>query len=148
MAKKIHYDDNLFYIREIIKSLKRGYSVEIDNEYFTDKITEDVLFVDAALRRMYSNLMENDQLIKRPEVLRSLMVSTVQYLEVLELIINKPISASFFQEQFMTKFSEIRNYQQDELAGIKKTLLSVDSAISSEDLVSQEEFGLLLHNSE
>lgn len=148
MAKKIHYDDNLFYIREIIKSLKRGYSVEIDNEYFGDKITEDVLFVDAALRRMCSNLMENDQMIKRPEVLRSLMVSIVQYLEVLDLILSKTISASFFQEQFMTKFSEIRSYQQDELAGIKKTLLSVDSAISSEDLVSQEEFGLLLHNSE
>ena len=148
MAKKIHYDDNLFYIREIIKSLKRGYSVEIDNEYFADKITEDVLFVDAALRRMCSNLMENDQLIKRPEVLRSLMISIIQYLEVLDLIIKKPLSQSFFQEQFLTKFSEIQNYQQDELAGIKKTLLSVDSAISSEDLVSQEEFGLLLHNSE
>lgn len=148
MAKKIHYDDNLFYLREIIKSLKRGYSVEIDNEYFRDKITEDVLFIDAILRRMCSNLMKNDQLIKRPEVLRSLMISIIQYLEVLDMIISKPISSSFFQKQFLEKFSEIQNYQQDELEGIKKTLLSVDSALSAEDLVSQEEFGLLLHNSE
>ncbi|MBN1648092.1 MAG: hypothetical protein JW874_08670 [Spirochaetales bacterium] len=148
MAKKIHYDDNLYFLREIIKSLKHGFSVEIDNEYFADKIVDDVYFVDACLRRICTNVMENDQLIKRPEVLRSLTVSIIQYLEALDLIINKPISRTFFQQQVLNKFKEIEIFQNEELVQTKKTLSAMDTQLSSEDLVSQEEFGLLLHNPE
>jgi hypothetical protein len=148
MAKKIHYDDNLFYLREVVKSLKRGFSVEIDGEYFSDKIADDVLFIDASLRRICSNIMENDQLIKRPEVLRSVMVSIIQYVELLEQIIGKPVSKTFFQHRILNKFREIEIYQREELSQIRKTLTTMDSRLSSEDLVSQEEFGLLLHNSE
>ena len=148
MAKKIHYEDNLFYIREIIKSLRRGFSVEIDREFFTDKVTEDALFIDAALRRMCAGLIDNNQLINRPEVLRSVMVSISQYLEAIRAIVDKPDSAIFFQAPIIAKFKDILSYQQDELQKIKQVLVGADPRVSSEDLVSQEEFDLLLNESE
>lgn len=145
MAKKIHYDDNLFYIREIIKSLKKGFSVEIDNDYFMDKVIEDIYFIDAILRRLCANLFEHDQLIKRPEVLRSVMVSITQFIEALEIILDKPGADSFFQSQNLSKFRDITVYQKDEQQRIKKILIGVESSLESDDQVSKEEFDLLLH---
>jgi hypothetical protein len=65
MTTKIHYDDNIFYLDSMVKTVKSGLSLDIDPEYFIDKVIEDILFLDSALLRTFASLKANFYLIKR-----------------------------------------------------------------------------------
>ena len=59
MSVKVHYEDNLFFLHSILRTLESGLRLDIDPEYFKDKILEDIFFIDASLMRTFSALKEN-----------------------------------------------------------------------------------------
>ncbi|MDR2589316.1 MAG: hypothetical protein LBC67_07810 [Spirochaetales bacterium] len=73
MATKIHYEDNIFYAESLLKTVKNGLLLEIDPEYFRDRLKEDILFAGSILDCMYSSLKSNSRLIKKNDYFRGLL---------------------------------------------------------------------------
>ncbi len=104
MSMKVHYEDNLFYLTTLIKSLKTGLTLDIDPEYFIDKIIEDILFVDSSLVKSFNSLKANPHLIKRKEYLRALLRTKKVFIDLLEETVSGRLAFSPNLEPFFPKF--------------------------------------------
>ena len=65
MNERFNYDDNIFFLNSIIKTLDNGFFLDIDANYFTDKIVEDLFFIDRCIRKILESLNKNQLMIRR-----------------------------------------------------------------------------------
>ena len=147
MAEKLYYDDNIFYLNEIITTIDDALKLDIDSDLFLDKVVEDILFVESTLARIYGSLSENELLIRRSEHLRRILRSKQKFTELLEDIVQRRVSIGPQIVPFHPKFRELIFEQQrhiEEIRGLLNT--STASVERSEDLVSPEEFRILMED--
>ena len=144
MAKKIHFEDNLYYLSTIVQTMKGGLSIDIDPDFFLDKTIDDLFFADSMLAKTYSLLKENAYLIRRAEHMRSLLRAKRLFTEVLESILKNEFPFSSYLEQYFPKLqASLKEHSQD-IREIQDTLLSAqDEAIEDEDLISEVEMRYL-----
>ena len=105
MAENISFEDSLFYLNEVIKTLNDGIKLEIDAEMFLDKIVDDILFVESSLTILLSNLKEHGHLINRADLLKKLMGTKVKYAELLNMLANGEVSIALN----LTRISHVYN---------------------------------------
>ncbi len=145
MTKKIHYDDNIFFLDTMIKTVKSGLSLDIDPEYFIDKVIEDLLFLDGTLLLIFSSLKGNLYLLKRAEYLRSLLRGEKNFLDLVDAILEKKIP---FSEHLTPLFDKLRTLRAEHLQACQemKRLLteSREEPYPGADVISPTEFHLLL----
>ncbi|MBN1685061.1 MAG: hypothetical protein JW852_00320 [Spirochaetales bacterium] len=146
MAEKLYYDDNLFYLNEIIASLDDALRLDIDSDLFLDKFVEDIMFVESILDRLYLALKENELLIRRAEYLRRIMRSKHVFADLLSGIMSGESALGQNLYPFFPKFRELINEQREHINEIRGLLSSPASALQPEDMVSQEEFRILLED--
>ena len=146
MATKVHYEDNLFFLLQLTRTLEAGMSLDIDSEFFRDKILEDLLFVGEVSAKLFESLHEKTHLLRRREHLRSLLRANQHMIGVLRGLENNslPFSAqlSSYRERLRALLSE-----QEQIHSTTKALL--DAPIPEDDnrdQVSEEEFRFLLKN--
>lgn len=144
MIKRIHFDDDLFFLQTMIKNIKDGLSLEIDLDYYADKIVEDIFFIDAILEKIFSALRENETLIRRTEYLKILSRTKKYFIEFLRILISKEIPLSVFFEPFSNKFSAIQAQHKKGLQEINELLDVLENNLNeNQDMISQEEFKFL-----
>ena len=146
MAERLYYDDDLFYLNEIIAVLDDAVRLDIDSNLFLDKFVEDVMFVETILGRLYLSLMENDLLIRRAEYFRLIMRSQHIFAELLGNIMNSESGLAKNLYPFFAKFRELITEQRVHINEIRTLLSSQTSEAQHEDMVSQEEFRILLED--
>ncbi len=146
MAEKLYYDDNLFYLNEIIVNLDDAVKLDIDSSLFLDKFVEDIMFVESILGRLYLSLKENDMLIRRSEHLRRIMRSKQVFSELLGNITSGDTTIGKNLYPFFPKFRELIAEQREHISEIRNLLSSPSSGDQQEDMVSQEEFRILLED--
>lgn len=145
MAEKFYYEDNIFYLNELIKHLKNATKLDLDPALFSDKVIEDALFVQTTLSNLHRALIDNPRLIRRSEYLRRLRRTQDEYSEFLESVMSGSVTFAQELEPFFAKFREYRN----ELEGFGSEIRTVlnkaqDGVVEKKDIVSQEEFKFLL----
>jgi len=149
MSMKVHYEDNLFYLTILIKNLKTGLALDIDPEYFIDKIIEDIFFVDSSLVRSFNSLKANPHLIKRKEYLRALLRAKKVFIDFLEEVVNGKLAFSPNLEPFFPKF---RNSLSEHIRDSSEihALLEEPSATEEpeNDIISPTEYQFLLEEDE
>ena len=149
MGEKFYYDDNIFFITEIIKNIRDGVRLDISPRLFADKIVEDILFVDSALAGLYAALTKNEMLIKRAEYLRRLMRVKLLYADLLDLIRTDELSVSDRLEPFFDKFEQIAAEKRGDAGDIRAILSNAADDIDEHtDTISQEEYRYLLMGGE
>ena len=145
MAEKIYYDDNIFYLNEILKTLDDGLHLDIDADLFLDKIVEDILFVDSALSRLYRDLAENELLIKRANHLKRLIRGKTLLADLLDSILQESVAVGAKLHPFFPKFRTLCQEQRDDIIEIRERLTSsVSTKSAPTDVVSQQEYHYLL----
>ena len=145
MAEKLYYDDNIFYLNEIITTIEDALKLEIDSGLYLDKLVDDLLFVEATLARLYGSLMENQMLIRRSEHLHRLLRSKQQFCELLESISARQVAIGSDLVPFFPKFRELIAEQREHISDIQSLLHTSETAPEqAEDMVSQEEFRILM----
>jgi hypothetical protein len=148
VAEKLYYDDNIFYLNEIVSNLDDAVRLDIDSDLFLDKVVDDIMFVESTLGRLYASLKENDLLIRRAEHLRRIMRSKQLFAELLEHITSGNSSLGKNLYPFFSKFNELVTEQQEHIGEIRRLLSTSTTAdVQNEDMVSQEEFRILLEDS-
>ncbi|TVR67608.1 MAG: hypothetical protein EA427_13180 [Spirochaetaceae bacterium] len=144
MPAKIHYEDNLFFLHSILRTVESGLRLDIDPGLFRDKILEDVLFVDVMILRLYASLRENDYLIRRTAYLRSLRRTTSSYLTFLDGLLGNPSLLESTLGRFQEKLESARQEHESVRREIDALLDRIEPDEETQSIVSSEEYGFLL----
>ena len=86
MAKKIHFQDDLYQIARTIDILYEGLKLDLDNEFFSEYYLSQILFLDNTITEIFNFLDENKQLIERKIQVRNLYSIEKKFILFLESI--------------------------------------------------------------
>lgn len=141
---KIHYQDNLYYLHALMKTLESGMKLHIDGEYFTEKIVEDLLFIDTSLLRVFTALKDNPVLVRRIAYLRALRRTVNASVTLLHKIGTSALPFAAALSAYRTKLSRTERKQQQIRDEIDAILDDSPAHNQHEELVSEQEFSGLL----
>jgi len=144
MISRVNYDDNIFFVHAMVKSLRSGLILDVDPELFKDKVLEDIFFIDSTLMKILSQLRDNPNLIRRAEYLKALLRVENTFLDFLGDILaaGRPLAESL--TPFSHKVRACRSSHQTTQTELQSMLHRPEDHAPEEDVVSQEELGFLL----
>ncbi len=146
MAHKVNYDDNLFFLMTLTRTLRAGVQLDIDPDYYLDKTVEDLFFIDRTLERIYESLRLNAYLINRREHLRELMRAKRAFADVLDEILDGTPTFSGHLAPFRTGLSEARDRHVRDISDIQRSMSVESTEEDDQTIVSQDEYRFLLQN--
>jgi hypothetical protein len=141
---KIHYEDNLFFLHSLLRTLDAGMRLDIDEELFGDKILEDIFFIHSAVSRVTSALRDHAHLIRRTGYLRSLRRTVAAYVAFLERLLEKPAGDSSLLESSKDRIESTLAVHQATIREIDSLLDQIEPDTETDSIVSSEEFNFLL----
>jgi hypothetical protein len=144
MAKMIHYQDDLFSLSVLVKSLDLILSTECDTDFFAAHIDRELEFLDKSLHSFISLLEQNTLLIERSEYLK-LLQRTAQ---ALASVLGRLESAGYPRAEAITgegpRFAAVSASQKKLRDRLEELLNSSLNDQAETDLVSQDELSELL----
>ncbi len=143
----IHYEENIFLLKEMLRTLRRGCSISIDSSIFLEYTVNQLLFISKALKELYSTITETSH-IKSPEQIRNLLRVSSSFLGLLDDLANERLKFGEFIRSYKGDFQSIEEEHINESSRIKEILLSLSEEAESEELVSEEEFMFLFKDDE
>ncbi|MFP4373718.1 MAG: hypothetical protein ACLFPO_05270 [Spirochaetaceae bacterium] len=146
MTSRVNYDDNIFFVHTMIKSLRAGLTLDVDPELFKDKALEDIFFVDSTLMKILSRLRDSPNLIRRAEYLKAMLRAENTFLVFLGdvLAAERPLAESL--GPFSHKIRACRASHQTTFTEIQTMLHRPEEHAPEEDVVSREELNFLLQD--
>ncbi len=144
MATRVNYGDNLFFVTTVIRTLRSGLKLEVDADFFLDKIVEDVFFVDRILEQIYESLRVNTFLINRKDHLHELMRTKRNFADLLHEIIEGDFHLKANLDAFSSKFRDAHERHVHDISDIQNAMDSPDTEADTQAIVSQDEFRFLL----
>jgi hypothetical protein len=144
MPQMIHYQDDLFSLSVLVKSLDLILSTETDPDYFAERVGTDIEFLDRNLRVFGSLLEQNTLLIERVEYLKLLERTVKSFLGVLDRLSGSgyPRAQSFAGEG--QRLGAAVAEQRALLRRLVEILRSSLAEDAETELVSQDELSELL----
>ncbi|MFP4114787.1 MAG: hypothetical protein ACOCZB_03840 [Spirochaetota bacterium] len=146
MATRVNYDDNLFYVMTMTRALRSGLHLEIDPDYFRDKMVEDIFFLDRVLEQIYEALRTNAYLINRRDHLRELMRAKRTFADMLDEILESRLAFSHHLEPFRAKLSGAREQHVRDLSDIQNSMETDVTTDDQQSIVGQDEYRFLFQN--
>ena len=143
MATRVNYDDNLFYLHSVIKVLRSGLQLELDADYFRDKIVEDIFFIDRTLQQIYEALQVNSYLINRRDHLRELMRVKRGLADLLSSLLDGTLPWIQNLAAFSDKLGDARDHHVRDIADIQGLMEGGVPVDDPQDVVSQVEYRFL-----
>ena len=144
MGYKINYEDNIFFLNSLIKTLQKGMNLEIDPEFFRDKLVEDLLFLDQSLMQLFSSLSSSRFLISRHQHLRDLQRTMSLFIDLLDSILDGKLEFAPQLKSAGVRLKSCRLEQHKCCDDIRAMISDSPPEDEHEDTVSQDEFRLLL----
>lgn len=144
MASKVHYEDDLFFLHSILRTVEAGLRLDVDHEFFQDKILEDIFFIDATLMRLFSSLKENPYLINRITYLRSLRRTIVAFSDFLGQFVRGDLGFHAAADAYTERLTAAVHSHENVRREIDLILDQEDADDETAALVSSEEYGFLL----
>jgi hypothetical protein len=146
MAEKlINYEDNIFYLLVLLKSIRDGARLDVDSKYFGQKLVQDFLYIASITDDIFKPLKTNVHLLKRSNYLKDLKRLKKQYVDLIDDIIENKVPQAHIFATSIDKLREIKKVYSKDLLDIKSLLPKSASEHGEEELmVSEEEFKYLL----
>ena len=148
MATRVNYEDNLFYLMSVTRTIRSGLQLELDPDYFRDKLVEDIFFVDRTLEQIYEALRTNSYLINRRDHLRELMRAKRNFADMLDEVLEGEPAFAASLNTFRSKLSGARDQHVRDISDIQKAMDSGTPEEDQQTIVSQDEYRFLFQNDE
>jgi hypothetical protein len=144
MSQMIHYQDDLFSLSVLVKSLDLILSTETDPDFFGERVGADLDFLDKSLESFGLLLEQNGLLIERAEYLKLLERTVKTFIGILGRLEGSgyPRAQAFAGDG--ARVAAIMSKQHELLGRISGLLNSSLSGDAETDLVSQDELSELL----
>jgi hypothetical protein len=142
MSQMIHYQDDLFSLSVLVKSLDLILSTETDPDFFAERVGADLDFLDGSLESFALLLEQNSLLIERAEYLKLLERTVKAFIGVLGRLEGSgyPRAQAFAG----ARIASISTKQHALLGRLSDLLSDSLSGDAETDLVSQDELSGLL----
>lgn len=144
MPLRIHYDDNIAFLSGMIRSLRQGTMLDIDAEFFTDRVLDELLFIDATLVRLDSLLNGAEQLITRNDHLRTLLRCERAYVELLADLENGELAFGTALSASRARLGAVRRVHEEAARRLDLALRQPRDDADEQRTVGSEELRLLL----
>jgi hypothetical protein len=144
MSQMIHYQDDLFSLSVLVKSLDLILSTETDPEFFAERVAADLSFLDKSLESFGLLLEQNSLLIERAEYLKLLERTTKTFIGILGRLEGSGYPRAQEFAGGAARISAIASNQRSLLGRLSALLSSSLSGDAETDLVSQDELSELL----
>jgi hypothetical protein len=144
MSQMIHYQDDLFSLSVLVKSLDLILSTETDPDFFAERVRADVDFLNGSLESFALLLEQNSLLIERAEYLKLLERTVKIFIGILGRLEGSgyPRAKAFAGDGArIAAVSASQHALLGRLSGLLSDSLSGDAET---DLVSQDELSELL----
>jgi hypothetical protein len=144
MSQMIHYQDDLFSLSVLVKSLDLILSTETDPDFFAARVGSDLDFLDKSLESFGLLLEQNGLLIERAEYLKLLERTVKTFIGILGRLEGSgyPRAQAFAGDG--ERIAAISSSQHALLGRLSALLNSSLSGDAETDLVSQDELSELL----
>ncbi len=146
MAKRIHIEEDIFYLLTLIRATDDAFSLDIDSEMFLERIVSDFEFLDKTFESLIEALRENEKLIERGEQLKNLVEAEIHLDEVIQKILDGRGQTAAALAPFSERFREFRTRSRARRSEIDG-LLDFPSEVEEPSLVSFDELNELLRES-
>ncbi len=143
MKSKIHYEEDLFFLNLQMKWVREGLQLQVDADYFQDKILADIRFLDATLDKILSTLKENASLIHRAEYLYNLVKVEGTFLELLNDVLGGTGDIREALIPYRNEFLQRRESHEADIQEIRTLLRVVSQEEEREDVITSDELSLL-----
>jgi len=144
MRNSIHYEEDLFYLTLLMKTLREGLQLPVDHEYFREKFLSDLWFVGDTLTKLFVTLKENTSLIRRSEYLYNLVKAEDAYIELLSVTLAPgPGELREALADYRNDFLRRRGTHDTDAHTIRGLLKLVDTEEERQDVITADELALL-----
>jgi hypothetical protein len=148
MTQYIHYEANISMLNDMLKHIQRSLKIDIDNDYFLEKIKSDILFAESKLAAIYESLKDSTLQLDKAQYFRHLYKTKSFFIEIAESILNDNIGRSLDFSDFNSRLRDAVLEQQFEYDDIGNILAATDADEIDKDQISQEELMFLMSNDE
>ena len=148
MNSEIHYDADIFYVSLIIKTIRQGCTLATDPNFFLDKIVEDIMFSDKALKTLMQQLNGNELLVNVEQHLRNLYLAKHDLVLLLDDMRGESLPFAAYLKQYEPRFAQIILSQKTDMMEIDDMLNFNEQQTDKKNMVSSEEYQILFDNEE
>ncbi len=146
MQEKFHYENNLFFLSGMVRTLHEAIRLTIDADLFAAPILDDSLFLDSAIQKIHEQLRENPHLVPRQQYLHKLMKVRRAYI----LFLNDLLASDHIISQLSSSDQEmlfrIASAHAESNQVIRQELQNTpeDDNMGSQEIISHDELNILL----
>ncbi len=148
MTQCIHYEDNIFMFLDLLKHIERGLKLDIDDDYYGEKIISDLLFAESGLHRLFISLKESTLQLDRDHYFRLLFKAAELFVLVTDGILTKTIGRSIDFSGFVSSREGKSAVNREWMNEIQILISSNNEDEEDSDQISQEEMLFLMSDSE
>ncbi|MCX7025677.1 MAG: hypothetical protein NT080_13835 [Spirochaetes bacterium] len=147
MAQKIHYQDDIYFIHRIVRTVRDALKIEIDPDYYAARILSDVRFANEAMRNIRDSLMANTRIVERPEYLKLLLGTATDLTDIVSDLssgssdLGRALEGS--KDELQAMYQSLRG-MTDEIRNSLNEL--VDGEMFDVEVVSRDELSELLQS--
>lgn len=144
MPQMIHYQDDLFSLSVLVKSLDLILSTETDPDYFAERVDGDIAFLHKSLQSFGSLLEQNTLLVERADYLKLLERTVKAFIGALDRLAGSgyPRAQAFAGDG--QRIGATAKEQRALMGRLGELLRSSLQGDAETDLVSQDELSELL----
>jgi hypothetical protein len=144
MSQMIHYQDDLFSLSVLVKSLDLILSTETDPDYFVERVDGDIAYLDRSLRAFGYLLEQNTLLVERAEYLKLLERTVKAFIGTLDRLAGSGYPRAREYAGDGRRVGSAAAEQKALLGRLGELLRSSLAGDAETDLVSQDEMSELL----
>ncbi len=148
MTQCIHYEDNIFMVLDLLKHIERGLKLDIDEDYFGEKIVSDLLFAETGLQRLFLALKESTLQLDKDQYFRLLFKTMELFTSIGEQIVNSETGRSINFSGLVPRLKESIAVKKESMDEIKNLLNTDSDSEENADQISQEEMTFLMTDTE
>ncbi len=144
MTQYIHYEENIFMINDLLRHIQRSLKIDIDSNFFLEKIKSDLIFAESKLSSLYEALKDSTLQLDKVKYYRHLYKTKSLFLDITGSILNKNTGRSLDFSDFIERLHEAEKEQEYEQNDIGNFLAKTDNSDLDTNLISQEELMFLM----
>jgi len=143
MTRRINYEDDIFSLALQVRCLQDTLKLEVDPEFFKERLLGDIAWIDLTIGRLYASLRESSLYVKRQEHLKELQKLKRAFSGALDALVEKRAP---FSEHLPERLEELRAIRDAHARDIEeiKALIAGTGAPEEEHMVSAEELKFLM----
>ncbi|UTC67607.1 MULTISPECIES: hypothetical protein [unclassified Treponema] len=145
MLHKIVFQDNLFQITRMLDVIKEGLSLDLSDSIFAEKTIRDILFFDAALQKLFSQIEPQSHLPDYIDTMSCLYFCIKKYMTILKIILTEKIGSESAFTTEKIRLEGIYKKHQDFLGKINIDISDTNFQNETYNIVSQNELSELLN---